>query len=122
VLNLLLQHVRYRDNYASSSFRDSVSIHGPYRLDAIIIGSFTLSDAASAETTISTWAEEVVPVPDTEREELQRELYPRIHNASCCYRLPTWERVRYTTGETSSEKLAFTSLSSSTIAQEPWRW
>jgi hypothetical protein len=86
-LSLLLRHVRYRDSYASGSFRDSVSIHGPYCLEAITTGSFTRSDAASAEATIRTWAEQVVPVPDIECDELQRELYPRIRNASCCYQL-----------------------------------
>jgi hypothetical protein len=86
-LGLLLQHVRYRDSYASSSFRDSLSIHGPYWLDVITTDSFTLSDAASAETTIRTWAEQFTPMPDATHDELQRELYPRMHNASCCYQL-----------------------------------
>jgi hypothetical protein len=86
-LNLLLQHVRYRDSYASSVFKDSMNLHGPYRLDTITTDSFTLSDGASAETTIRTWAEQLTPVPDAACDELQRELYPRIRNASRCYRL-----------------------------------
>lgn len=86
-LNLLLQHVRYRDSYASSAFKDSVNLHGPYRLNAITTDSFTLSDSASAEATIHTWAERFTPVPAAADDELQRELYRRIRNASCCYRL-----------------------------------
>jgi hypothetical protein len=72
-LSLLLRHVRYRDSYASSVFEDAVSIHGPYCLEAITTGAFERSDAASAEAIIRTWAEQVVPVPDLQRDQHETE-------------------------------------------------
>jgi hypothetical protein len=86
-LSLLLRHVRYRDSYASSVFEDAVNIHGPYWLEAITTDSFARSDSASAETTLHTWAEQVVPVPDNEHDEAERELYSYVRAATSCYRL-----------------------------------
>jgi hypothetical protein len=86
-LGLLLRHVRYRDSYASSVFEDSVSIHGPYCLDAITVDSFVAVDAASVEATLRAWAEQVMPVPDIERGQAERELYSRVHAATSRYRL-----------------------------------
>jgi hypothetical protein len=86
-LGLLLRHVRYRDSYASSVFEDSVSIHGPYCLDAITTGSFTAADPESVQTTLRAWSGQVVPVPDIERDQAERELYARVRTATSCYRL-----------------------------------
>jgi hypothetical protein len=97
-LSLLLRHVRYRDSYASSVFEDSESIHGPYCLDAITTDVFTRSDAASAEATLHGWAEQVVPVPDTERDQIERELYSRVHTATSCYRLVVGPEAQHESG------------------------
>jgi hypothetical protein len=97
-LGLLLRHVRYRDSYASENEEDAVNIHGPYCLEAITTDAFERSDGASAEATIRTWAEQVVPVPDIQRNELQRELYPRVHTATSCYRLAVGSEAQHESG------------------------
>lgn len=86
-LRLLLRHVRYRDSYAGTGDKDMVTLHGPYRLDAISIDSFTPADPASAEATLGAWAEEYWALDEAARDWLERELYPRVRNATSCYRL-----------------------------------
>jgi hypothetical protein len=86
-LGLLLQHVRYRDSYASAKEKDSVILHGPYRLDAITAESFQPTAAESAEATLRAWAESDAPLRSAERDWLERELYPRMHTATSVYRL-----------------------------------
>lgn len=76
MLQLLIRHVRYRDSYASSEFKDSQTIHGPYWLNAITPESFSPVSAADAETLIRTWAEYSVPLTDGDREAMEREVYP----------------------------------------------
>lgn len=85
VLQLSIRHVRYRDSYASSEFKDSQTIHGPYWLNAITPESFSPVSAADAETLIRTWAEYSVPLTDGDREAMEREVYARIRGASSCY-------------------------------------
>jgi hypothetical protein len=97
-LSLLLRHVRYRDSYATENEEDAVSIHGPYYLEAITTDSFARSDSASAETTLHTWAEQVVPVPDNERDEAERELYSRVRAATSCYRLAVGPEAQHESG------------------------
>ncbi|OHU52323.1 hypothetical protein BKG82_18835 [Mycobacteroides chelonae] len=95
-LALMIAHVRYRDSYASSTFADAKTIHGPYRLSAITPETFTIADAADVDTAIRTWAEHVirdwdddfVSWPQAQREEMDREVYARIHRATVIYRLP----------------------------------
>src|ERR1700761_7166350 len=78
VLATLIRHVRYRDSYAQSEFSDANTIHGPYWLSAIEPGLLSLVWAADAEALIRTWAEYAAPLPAGRREEMERELYPRI--------------------------------------------
>jgi hypothetical protein len=84
-LKLLLQHAHYPDSYAGA--KATRSQHGPYRLDAITTDSFTIVDTASAEATLRTWAEQDAPLDEVARDQVERELYPRIRTAACCYRL-----------------------------------
>jgi hypothetical protein len=84
-LKLLLQHVHYPDSYAGT--KATRSQHGPYRLDAITANSFTIVDTVSAEATLRTWAEQDAPLDEVARDQVERELYPRIRTAACCYRL-----------------------------------
>jgi hypothetical protein len=86
-LGLLLRHVRYRDSYAGTGDIDMVDLHGPYRLDAITADSFPSADPAGAEAKLRAWAEQNAPLPDIARDQIETELYPRIRNATSCYRL-----------------------------------
>jgi hypothetical protein len=97
-LSLLLRHARYRDSYASSKEDDTVRIHGPYWLDAITTDSLILVDPVSAETTLRSWAEQVVPVPDIARDQIESELYPRVHTATGCYRLALRPEAQHDSG------------------------
>lgn len=88
VLRLLLGHVRYRDSYNGTGDEDMETIHGPYWLYAIAPELFSPVSAADAEALIRTWAEYAAPLPDPRREEMERELYPRIRHATSRYQLP----------------------------------
>lgn len=88
VLALLIRHVRYRDSYASREFKDAKTIHGPYRLNAITPEVFSSASGVDAEALIRTWAEYTVPLTADDRASMEREVYPRIHNATSLYQLP----------------------------------
>ena len=87
VLKLLTRHVRYRDSYNGTGDEDMKTIHGPYQLSAITPESFISVSAGDIETLIRTWAEYAAPLPDARRTEMERELYPRIREASSSYKL-----------------------------------
>jgi hypothetical protein len=97
-LGLLLRHVRYRDSYASKGEKDAVIIHGPYWLDAITVDSFVAVDAVSVEATLHAWAEQVMPVPDIERGQAERELYSRVRAATSRYRLAVGPDAKHDSG------------------------
>jgi hypothetical protein len=88
VLASLIRHVRYRDSYAAPEFEDAKTIHGPYWLSAIDSGVFSPALAADAKALLRTWAEYAAPLPDGRRQEMERELYPRIREATSRYQLP----------------------------------
>ncbi|WP_082951506.1 hypothetical protein [Mycobacterium sp. 852002-51057_SCH5723018] len=88
VLALLIHHVRYRDSYGGTGDNDMESIHGPYWLYAITPDVFSPVSGPDAEALIRTWAEYAAPLPDGPREEMERELYPRIRSATGRYQLP----------------------------------
>jgi hypothetical protein len=87
VLHLLIRHVRYRDSYGGTGERDMETIHGPYWLCAITPEVFSPVSASDAEALIRTWAEYAAPLPNTRREEVEQQLYPRIRNATSRYQL-----------------------------------
>ena len=88
VLSSLIRHVRYRDSYAASEFTDAETIHGPYWLTAITPQAFEPVSAGDAEALIRTWAEYTVPLTDKDRAAMEREVYPRVANATSRYQLP----------------------------------
>ncbi|WP_156689795.1 hypothetical protein [Mycobacterium sp. Marseille-P9652] len=92
-LQLLIDHVRYRDSYGGTGDKDMEVIHGPYWLYAIAPEIFSPASAADAETLVRTWAEFAAPLPDARREEMEHELYPRIRDATGRYQLPDLREV-----------------------------
>jgi hypothetical protein len=88
VLQLLLHHVRYRDSYGGTGDKDMETIHGPYWLYAITPEVFSPASATDAEVLIRTWAEYDVPLTDNDRAAMEREVYPRIREATSRYHLP----------------------------------
>jgi hypothetical protein len=86
-LDLLLGHVRYRDSYSGTHQKDMKTIHGPYRLDAITPDSFSPVSSPDTEALLRTWAEYNKPLPDDNRAAMERELYPRIRDATSRYQL-----------------------------------
>lgn len=88
VLALLTHHVRYRDSYAAPEFKDAKTIHGPYWLNAITPEVFCPVAAADAEALIRTWADYTVPLTGDDRAAIEREVYPRIREATSRYQLP----------------------------------
>jgi hypothetical protein len=80
--------IGYRDSYAASEFTDSETIHGPYWLNAITLNVFEAVAASDVEALIRTWAEYTVPLTDHDRAAMEREVYPRVANATSRYQLP----------------------------------
>ena len=87
-LTAMISHLRYRDSYASSTFEDAKTIHGPYWLRAITVDTFVVADPAAAETVIRTWADYYEPWPQPDRDAMDREVYRRIAAATVLYQLP----------------------------------
>ncbi|BBZ15242.1 hypothetical protein BST20_18225 [Mycobacterium branderi] len=88
VLAMLIGHRLYRDSYAlGSQEKHEAPIHGPYRLEVLTSAAYSPVSAEDAEALLRTWAEYEVPLPDIQRDELERELYSRIRAASSCYQL-----------------------------------
>ncbi|WP_156752926.1 hypothetical protein [Mycobacterium sp. 1245801.1] len=87
ILALLIQHLRYRDSYATRNFQDAKTIHGPYWLNAITPEAFSAVSAEDAEALLRTWAEYQAPLPTARRDEMESELYPRIRGATARYQL-----------------------------------
>jgi hypothetical protein len=88
VLALLIRHVRYRDSYGGTGDKDMENIHGPYWLKAITPEIFSTVSAVDAEALIRTWADYTVPLTDDDRAAMEREVYPRIRDATSRYQLP----------------------------------
>jgi muconolactone delta-isomerase len=88
VLASLICHLRYRDSYAAAEFKDAETIHGPYWLRAITPDVFSVVSATDAEALIRTWADYTVPLTDEDRAAMEREVYPRIADATSRYLLP----------------------------------
>ncbi len=88
VLALMIGHRLYRDSFAlGSQEKHEAPIHGPYRLEVLTPAAYSPVSADDAEALLRTWAEYEVPLPETQRDELERELYSRIRAASSCYQL-----------------------------------
>lgn len=87
VVELLLQHVRYRHSYAGPVFYDMKIIHGPYWLEAITAESFSPVTATAAEALITTWANYDFPMPDSAQVTFEQFVYPPIRAASSIYQL-----------------------------------
>jgi hypothetical protein len=93
ILALLIRHVRYRDSYAEPDFKDAETIHGPYWLKAITPKTFEAVPASDVEALIRTWAEYTVQLTDDDRAAMEREVYPRIANATSRYQLPDLREI-----------------------------
>ncbi|MBB3606431.1 hypothetical protein FHT40_006122 [Mycolicibacterium sp. BK556] len=84
----MIAHVRYRDSYASSTFVDAKTIHGPYQLSAITPHVFIVADSDDVDALIRTWSACYVRWPDADVDAMQREVYARTNQATVIYQLP----------------------------------
>jgi hypothetical protein len=55
MLEALLEHPAYRDDFASPEGETELPIHGPYRLDAVTADAFAPISLADAEGILTTW-------------------------------------------------------------------
>jgi len=88
VLSLLISNVRYRDSYGGTGDKDMETIHGPYWLYAITPEVFSPASASDAEALIRTWTQYDVPLTADDCAAMEREVYPRIQEATSRYHLP----------------------------------
>ncbi|MEO8898458.1 MAG: hypothetical protein ABI352_07810 [Candidatus Dormibacter sp.] len=82
----LLDHPAYRDHYAGQDSETDAPIHGPYRLDALSVGSFETVTAAAAEAILRAWLDLVDPLGRKQSADLEA-VFELIRNAARCFHL-----------------------------------
>lgn len=86
LLAALIEHERFGNDYATRP-GDDPERHGPYWRDRITPDCYDLIDAKVAERHLRSWAEQLTPVPEHLRPELQREVYQSLRAAGRVYQL-----------------------------------
>ncbi len=88
-LELLLDHVHYRDHYTSSESQthDGADLHGPYALQAITVASFEAIDEDAAVGVISAFAGQYGGTTDDVITQLDQVAYPAIRDLRVRFRL-----------------------------------
>jgi hypothetical protein len=59
VLDALIRHPAYQDDFASPSGTTDQPIHGPYRLDAITTEAFDIVNGATAKRLLAAWIDQI---------------------------------------------------------------
>lgn len=87
VLSLLIAHDRYGDDYASGECSDNPDRHGPYWRDRVTVAAFGQTEAGVEDACLCTWAEEHAEFDTHLRDELERQVFQPIAQATRIYRL-----------------------------------
>lgn len=86
LLDALIAHPEYRDDYAGGGADPTNEIHGPYRLGAITPETFEVSSSDEARRVIQEWADEDEPQSLQTQDRLRQIVYPLLRGT--IYRLP----------------------------------
>lgn len=87
ILAALIAHELYGDDHAGGDPGGNPERHGPYWRERITPACFDPIDTAAAERHLRAWAEQVAPLPERLRPELEREAYQRLRTADRVYKL-----------------------------------
>jgi hypothetical protein len=89
LLNALIRHDQFRDDYAGGGV-DPVGVrHGPYWLDRITDDAYEPVDETIAIDVLHVWASQYGDLPQSLDETLERDLYALVRAATSRYRLKT---------------------------------
>lgn len=87
LLASLIAHERFGNNYAGGHPGGDPERHGPYWRERITPACYDPIDAHAAERHLRAWAEQLAPLPEHLRPDLEAEAYQRLRTADRVYKL-----------------------------------
>lgn len=87
ILEALIRHDQFRDDYAGGGVDPVGTRHGPYWLDRISVDAYEPVDETTATRVLHGWASQYGELPGTLKATLERDVYPLVRAATSRYRL-----------------------------------
>ena len=87
LLESLIGHEWFRDDYAGGGVDSAGARHGPYWLDRVTVPAYEPVDERTALAGLRTWADHNGMLPPPLRYALDREVYAQVRAATSRYRL-----------------------------------
>lgn len=87
LLQALVRHEQFRDDYAGGGVVADGTRHGPYWLECVTPRSFEPIDAPATVDVLRMWADQYGDVPESLQASLDAEVFGRIRRATSRYRL-----------------------------------
>lgn len=87
LLAALIAHERFGNNYAGSNPSSDPERHGPYWRERITPAYYDPIDTDAAQRHLRAWAEQLAPLPEHLRPDLEQEAYQRLRAADRVYKL-----------------------------------
>jgi hypothetical protein len=95
LLDALLRHEQFRDDYAGGDVDPAGTRHGSYWLDRITTEAYEPVTAATAIGVLSAWAHQFGNIPQLLEDTLEREIYLPVREATSLYRLKELGRAAF---------------------------
>jgi hypothetical protein len=87
ILDALIRHDHFRDDYAGGGVEPEGTRHGPYWLDRISAHAYELIDETAATYVLDAWAGQYGELPHALKAALERDVHSVVHAATSRYRL-----------------------------------
>jgi hypothetical protein len=87
ILDALIRHDRFRDDYAGGGVDPIGTRHGPYWLDRISVDAYELVDKTTATYALDVWASLYGELPQTLKATLERGVHALVRAATSRYSL-----------------------------------
>lgn len=87
LVNALIRHDQFRDDYAGGGVDPGGVRHGPYWLDRVTGDAYEPVDERTAIDELHVWARQYGDLPPTLDATLERDVYPPVRAATSRYRL-----------------------------------
>jgi hypothetical protein len=87
ILDALIRHVQFRDDYAGGGVDPVGTRHGPYWLDRISVDAYELVDETRATCVLHVWASQYGELSQTLKVALERDVHSLVRAATSRYRL-----------------------------------
>jgi hypothetical protein len=87
VLDALIRHGHFRDDYAGGGVDPGGTRHGPYWLDRVSVDAYELVDETTATYALHAWAGQYGELPQALKVALERDVHSLVRAATSRYRL-----------------------------------